>query len=264
MATEIVTRNDAKANGLTRYFTGQACKHGHIAERVVANGVCVVCAYDIEKRYREAHPEKMREKSRKYARNASPERKEKHREAVARWAAANPEKRREIAAKCREKNPEPYRASGKRWADKNRPKISAKNKAYKTAHADRLSPINRARVAKWAAENPERAAMHGRITAARRRTRLREDGRGTYTMAETEALLVAQNRTCPYCWTKLTDDNAHLDHINPVARGGLNVIENLQWTCDRCNRWKGAKDPVEFAARMAVWREKNLIKCEAV
>jgi len=41
---KIISRKEAKENGLTRYFTGKSCKHGHIAERFISYG-CVECAY---------------------------------------------------------------------------------------------------------------------------------------------------------------------------------------------------------------------------
>lgn len=42
MAQPIVTRKEALKLGLKFYFTGKACKHGHVAERW-ADGHCVVC-----------------------------------------------------------------------------------------------------------------------------------------------------------------------------------------------------------------------------
>lgn len=39
---EIISRADAKAQGLTRYFTGKPCKHGHVSERIIA-GQCCEC-----------------------------------------------------------------------------------------------------------------------------------------------------------------------------------------------------------------------------
>lgn len=39
----IISCNDAKAQGLTRYFTNQPCKKGHIAERLVKGRTCVEC-----------------------------------------------------------------------------------------------------------------------------------------------------------------------------------------------------------------------------
>lgn len=43
MADEIISRDDARAQGLKRYFTGKPCKRGHIACRFVANNYCVLC-----------------------------------------------------------------------------------------------------------------------------------------------------------------------------------------------------------------------------
>jgi hypothetical protein len=42
---EIITRAQAKARGLKRYFTGEACKRGHVAERSVASHGCMDCAH---------------------------------------------------------------------------------------------------------------------------------------------------------------------------------------------------------------------------
>lgn len=41
---EIIARATAKAEGLSRYFTGVACKHGHLAERYTGNKTCCECA----------------------------------------------------------------------------------------------------------------------------------------------------------------------------------------------------------------------------
>jgi hypothetical protein len=43
--TNIITRKEAVARGLRRYFTGKRCTRGHIAERYVGNADCVVCAH---------------------------------------------------------------------------------------------------------------------------------------------------------------------------------------------------------------------------
>lgn len=40
---EIVTRAEAKARGLKRYFTGRPCKRGHICERYVNECICLHC-----------------------------------------------------------------------------------------------------------------------------------------------------------------------------------------------------------------------------
>jgi hypothetical protein len=39
--------------GLTRYFTGKECKHGHIAERKTASGQCAECSIALTKRWQD-------------------------------------------------------------------------------------------------------------------------------------------------------------------------------------------------------------------
>jgi len=38
-----ITRSEAKARGLTHFFTGAPCENGHVAERYVSNLQCVEC-----------------------------------------------------------------------------------------------------------------------------------------------------------------------------------------------------------------------------
>lgn len=69
------TRAEAKALGVTRYFTGKPCPHGHAAERTASDGYCCECH-----RQRNAAPERteqMRQRDR--VRNATPERKDRAR-----------------------------------------------------------------------------------------------------------------------------------------------------------------------------------------
>ncbi len=40
---KIVSRQEAIAQKLTRYFTGKPCKHGHIAERLICGSQCLEC-----------------------------------------------------------------------------------------------------------------------------------------------------------------------------------------------------------------------------
>jgi hypothetical protein len=72
-------RNDAKLKGYLRYFTGIPCKKGHIAERSVANGNCLVCS---------------KENMAKMRRSQSKEKKlielEKNKIRAAKWRMKNP------------------------------------------------------------------------------------------------------------------------------------------------------------------------------
>lgn len=59
-----------------------------------------------------------------------------------------------------------------------------------------------------------------------------------------EEILERDNYTCQICGIS-QEDEPHLllevDHIVPIAKGGLTVPENLQTLCWKCNRSKGAK-----------------------
>jgi len=48
-----MTRAEAKAAGLTRYFTGRPCRRGHVAERDI-DGNCVECSIQNARKWREA------------------------------------------------------------------------------------------------------------------------------------------------------------------------------------------------------------------
>jgi hypothetical protein len=50
--TQIITRAQAKAKGLSLYFTGKACAHGHVTERRVVGGKCLQC----QKKYKVPKP----------------------------------------------------------------------------------------------------------------------------------------------------------------------------------------------------------------
>lgn len=84
---DVISRAEAKARGLKRYFTGKPCKHGHVAERGLANRACLVCHAEGKR------TEKAREKARAYGRK---------------WFKTNREKAREYVRK-RRGCPEPTR-----------------------------------------------------------------------------------------------------------------------------------------------------------
>ena len=64
---DIISRKEAKEQGLNRYFTGKPCKHGHVAERLVANRTCAECFRRSTQAWREANPEKVKGYSRAWA-----------------------------------------------------------------------------------------------------------------------------------------------------------------------------------------------------
>jgi 5-methylcytosine-specific restriction endonuclease McrA len=96
-------------------------------------------------------------------------------------------------------------------------------------------------------------ACNVNVFAHRRRARLLAVG-GTFTTAEWEALL-ARHPICPHCKRRWEDiplppkrkNAVSRDHIIAVARGGPNIIENIQPLCYSCNSKKGPRDNVPSA-----------------
>lgn len=53
---KLISRQEAINQNLTRYFTGQACKHSHVSERLLSNRTCVECLL-IKKHQRAQRPD---------------------------------------------------------------------------------------------------------------------------------------------------------------------------------------------------------------
>lgn len=69
----------------------------------------------------------------------------------------------------------------------------------------------------------------------------------------------SQSGLCVYCKVAITRETAHLDHIWPLARGGTNWPDNLQFLCALCNRSKHAKPPEVFAATFKSIDEREIV-----
>jgi 5-methylcytosine-specific restriction endonuclease McrA len=81
-------------------------------------------------------------------------------------------------------------------------------------------------------EGPYRA-----VRAARRRERVV----GSYGAGDVVQLYRLQGGRCVMCGRDLRVTGYHVDHVVPLARGGLNVKENLQLLCPKDNLRKGSK-----------------------
>jgi len=81
---EIVSKPEARARELKRYFTGRPCKNGHTAERYTSNSACVTCLADKFREWR-----------------ADPENRKKHSLGSRVWEANNPEASLIYAARSR-------------------------------------------------------------------------------------------------------------------------------------------------------------------
>lgn len=222
MAYTIISRIDARAQGLKRYFTGRPCKRGHIVERHVSNLTCMECGR-----------EKLRERLKKRDQTAE-------RERLRAWKTANRDK---VNAQGRIANKTPERKAYKAaWYAANRERIRAKAQAAPGKYRE----ANIASAKAWAEANPDKARDYSRMNRRNRRARAKDAG-GTHTAADLAEILAAQGHRCAYCRADLLTAKRHVDHILPLALGGSNGRENLQYLCQQCNQSKSARDPIVYA-----------------
>lgn len=59
--------------------------------------------------------------------------------------------------------------------------------------------------------------------------------------ATKRAVVERDGMVCQLCGDEIPDGDLHIDHIQPVARGGGNELNNLQAAHSRCNISKGAR-----------------------
>lgn len=118
----------------------------------------------------------------------------------------------------------------------NREKCRAASAAYRAANPDKV----RAAKAAYAAANPDKRC----ICAHNRRAKERANG-GKLSPDLSAKLFKLQKGKCACCGLSL-GDNFHLDHIMPIALGGVNEDWNIQLLRSHCNNQKYTKHPVDF------------------
>lgn len=58
------------------------------------------------------------------------------------------------------------------------------------------------------------------------------------------AVLDRDDGRCQYCWVSFPPEHLQLDHVVPLAHGGLTTRDNLVAACGPCNQVKG--DRLDF------------------
>lgn len=140
------------------------------------------------------------------------------RERLNAWRAKNRDYVRERDKKYREENPDVEFAKQQRYRETHKEKLYLKGKKYREEHRDYF--YNKAR---------ERKLAQKQVSD------------GTVTLEYEQFLFDEQGGKCAYCGCDLNESGKHLDHIIPIARGGLHSANNVHWTCPTCNLSKGDK-----------------------
>lgn len=243
---EIISREDAQAKSLTRYFTGVPCTRGHVAERYTRLGVCCECSKTrstIYMRERIASDPEFadRMKDARDRHEKTEHRQAKKRETTNAWRKRNPEKVAQQNKRWREKNPDwhtgPTRAA---WMKLNRERLTAKLRAYRESNREKVQQAIR----NWREKNPDKARAAQAAVKHRRRAREREIDGPNFSAKDIALLYREQGGSCAGCGTH--DPRLEIDHVVAIAKGGTNAPSNLQLLCRSCNSSKGARDLVEW------------------
>jgi 5-methylcytosine-specific restriction endonuclease McrA len=208
----VVTRDDARAMGLIKYFTGIPCIHGHISQRYM-DGHCVFCIY-----------------------NKGTGRKDYY----STWRQNNLEKCAAYTAQYRKKNPHVGAEYMRRMRTEKRDELLAAERIRYAANPEKFAKKCQA----YRNKNPQIYAMH-----ARNRRSINKGAAGSHSTSDIQSLMKRQNARCVYCFQNIKK-KYHVDHIQPLSKGGSNWPENLQLTCVTCNLKKKNIDPIKFAQRI--------------
>lgn len=76
-------------------------------------------------------------------------------------------------------------------------------------------------------------------------------------------VVVKKTKDCPYCGGDLGAE-PHLDHIYPVTKGGLSIVENLIWCCSTCNGLKSDKGLMQFLKEQGLPIEQTLTRLHSI
>lgn len=130
-----------------------------------------------------------------------------------------------ICSKWVSDNPERKRQSDRRWA---------------AANVDRRMAVRR----RWRHANPEEFRARARLQQARRHAR-KVSGAIPYTLDQLMDRMRYWGLRCWMCGGSFEQ----IDHVKPLAVGGLDALCNVRPACERCNRKKAATWPWLTAVR---------------
>ena len=175
--------------------------------------------------YREENPEKVKQlRKAKYERDSAILRADPEKMAIEKQKRAD-----YYTGKC-----DGIKAMGIAYRLENIGRVRAARQAKYAANSEDVKKKVRA----WQKLNPETVRL------SKQNRRAKESG-GRLSKGLAEKLIKLQSGKCICCGQPLGSDY-HLDHINPLSRGGSNTDDNIQLLRKTCNLQKHAKDPIEF------------------
>ncbi len=227
--TQLISRKDALAHGITHYFTGVPCVHGHLDKRYARDGQCMSCArVKLQKRYAD-NPEKEKARSRDQTKRLTNEGRAKRAERAREARIKNPERFKEYDRRkyCSIRaNPEKLAIEQDRQREKQKRAYVANPEKFKTrrlAYHSKNREMCNEKAREWKRQNPEKVkALNdkwGSLSRALRKQRVPK-------WLSDQDLADIRN-----IYKKARAAGLHVDHIIPLQGklvSGLHVPSNLQ------------------------------------
>lgn len=219
---EILERSKAMVAGVKKYFTGNPCKNGQLAERNTASGncCCFLCREERsakQKKYVSENPDKKKQSDLNYkARNPDKinamnkayykKNKRKILKRCADWKKSNKERVKLLDSSYRDRNRERERQRLKVYSENNPEKIRASSGRYRSANLEKYRFYEASRRARKANATP---AWFGELDEM--------------VLSEAFSLCVQREKETGIKW--------HVDHLIPIQARmacGLHYSDNVQ------------------------------------
>ena len=141
----------------------------------------------------------------------------------------------------------------KQYYEQNKERITESQKQYREQNKERIAE----------SQKQYRETPQGQVAAfnsgSRRRVREQKQGNGI-TKEQWLECMKFFNWKCAYSGITLSKENRHLDHINPLSKGGVNEIWNLVPMYNSYNFSKNNKNMLEWYKEQEFYSEERLQK----
>lgn len=274
----IISRKNAKSQGLVRYFTGMPCPQGHISPRNVGNYSCLMCQREHYNNNKEKRKEYYQKNRKSIIENQTARdllRKDEIRDYQKKYRAETTEKRLQYhkiyyqenrgdqLEKSREhriKNKEYYKKLNKEYYEKNRDEILIKSrangKAYYEKHKEKINKrvLERYHTTDELFIKQRKATRRKYRNSAHGRSVINAHGANRRAVKINAMPMWYEHEKCKEMYTesialtKSTGIQHHVDHIVPLRNKlvcGLHCIDNLQILTAEENMKKGNKFIIE-------------------
>jgi len=206
---------------------------------------------EYQREWKKRNPEKQKEYSKKWwdkhkeeygltrhRKNKTPEQLEKLRVQGRSSRLKHKDSRNEEVRKYRKANRKKELERCKVWYWEHKEEISLRMKENRLNWSEERKEHNKKLNKAW------KVTEEGRLSC-RISKQIRRSAKGSFTAEDIKDLYATQGGRCYYCSVSI-EESYHIDHMQPLSRGGRNDVSNICLACVPCNLSKHTKTAEEF------------------